>query len=104
MNAGTNCYCYYTASASLLASKELATSFDANARFCYITGAVELRYTCRKRLLWCVVEAAKERLADNAANAATGTGALDKQRETDEAENACTADPSISGTTQEFSA
>jgi hypothetical protein len=59
---------------------------------------VELGYTCRKLLLWCVVEAAKERLADDAANAVTGTGALDKQREIDEAEKACTADPSISGT------
>jgi hypothetical protein len=65
--------------------------------------AVQLRRTCRKLLLGlCVVEVDKERLAVDTANAATGTCAFDKQRDTDEAESVCRADPSISGTAQEF--
>ena len=90
-------YCYYD-SRHELDHKDAHIGFDVVAvRYIQANQAVNLRHTCRKLLLWlCVVGVDRERLAVEDANAATGTCTRDKQRETEDAESVCRADPSMS--------
>lgn len=98
MDAGDHCYCYYDSRHKL--AHDICTHWVRyccyNNRYVQANQAVNLRHTCRKLLLWlCVVGVDRERLGVEDANAATGICTRDKQRETEDAERVCRADPSM---------